>query len=105
MSLTSPLPQVLVFSMRPAAVDVRVADFGLSREIDMGLSNTLTAFIGSPSYMAPEVLKNHARLDSPPHPAGICPLLFFCSSPRSFPCALRVFPRVVSVCVLGRSVG
>ena len=46
---------VLVYTLEVGKVHVRVADFGLSRELETGVTNTMTGFVGSPSYIAPEV--------------------------------------------------
>ncbi len=52
---------VLVYKLSNAAVDVKVADFGLSKEVETGVVNSMTGFVGSPSYIAPEVLSEHAQ--------------------------------------------
>jgi len=52
---------VLVYTLEVGKVHVRVADFGLSRELETGVTNTMTGFVGSPSYIAPEVLSEHAQ--------------------------------------------
>ena len=52
---------VLVYKLEPGVVEVKIADFGLSRELETGVVKSMTGYVGSPSYIAPEVLSNHAH--------------------------------------------
>jgi hypothetical protein len=52
---------VLVTSLDYATLNVKVSDFGLSRELER--DETVTGFVGSPSYIAPEVLSDKAEYD------------------------------------------
>lgn len=54
---------VLVYCLEYDRLLVRVSDFGLSRELATGVQMTMTGFIGSPAYIAPEVLGQNARYD------------------------------------------
>ena len=49
--------------MSTGRMDVKVADFGLSRELETGVMRSMTGFVGSPSYIAPEVLSETAHYD------------------------------------------
>jgi serine/threonine protein kinase len=60
---------VLVYTLEPGNVHVKIADFGLSRELETGVTNTMTGFVGSPSYIAPEVRTGLCR-------AAVLPFLF-----------------------------
>ena len=52
---------VLVYSIAYGTLNVRIADFGLSRE--MAKDTSMTGYLGSPSYIAPEVLTDSAVYD------------------------------------------
>jgi serine/threonine protein kinase len=46
---------VLVYSLDYIRLNVKIADFGLSRELEAGVQSTMTGYVGSPAYIAPEV--------------------------------------------------
>ena len=52
---------VLVYSLQYDQLNVRIADFGLSRE--MVKDTSMTGYLGSPSYIAPEILTDSAQYD------------------------------------------
>ena len=80
---------VLVYCLEYDRLNVRVSDFGLSRELEAGVATTMTGvfrgpgamlplacvlrhvqrlcapagFVGSPAYIAPEVLGENAKYD------------------------------------------
>lgn len=68
---------VLVYDLHHDTLNVKVADFGLSKEV--ALEQTMTGFLGSPSYIAPEILTDSATYDEKVDVYGYGIMLWACA--------------------------